>query len=100
MKCCVAVLLFLTLPGTVLAKPVVLTPRLHHLRVTEQREWSDFPARPDGPSLSLRFMAERNEGEGSLRLRQQDVRQTWKVLLNGKDLGRLREDENDMVIYL
>src|SRR5207244_4423218 len=29
-----------------------------------------------------------------------DVRLTWKVLLNGKELGRLAADENDTVIYL
>jgi hypothetical protein len=28
-----------------------------------------------------------------------DVRQTWKVLLNGKEAGRFQVDENDMVCY-
>src|SRR5262249_26326267 len=81
-------------------KDQVLTPRLHHLRAGGEREWSDFPAQPEGPSLSLRFQAKANVDEWSLRLRQQDVRQTWKVLLNGKELGRLVGDENDMVIGL
>jgi hypothetical protein len=89
---------FLT-AGPVAAKTIIVDPRLHHLRVEGEREWSDFPAEPEGPRLSLHFQAERNEGEWALRLRQQDVKQTWKVLLNGKELGRLTLDENDTVVY-
>ncbi len=81
------------------AKTTVLTDRLHHLRIDGPREWSDFPAKAEGPSLVLRFKAEANDGEWTLRLRQQDVKQTWKVLLNGKELGRLLPDENDTVLY-
>lgn len=58
------------------------------------------PPQPEGPSLEVRFPAERNATEWSLRLRQQDVKQSWKVLLNGKELGGLVADENDMAIYL
>jgi hypothetical protein len=77
-----------------------LDARMHHLRVTKDREWSDCPEQPEGPSLSVRFQAEPNASEWTLRLRQQDVRQAWKVMLNGKELGRLILDENDTVIYL
>src|SRR5881394_2849156 len=100
MKLCLSlpVLAFLS-AANVVAKEIVLTPRLHHLRAAGEREWSDFPARAEGPSLALRFQAERNDSEWALRLRQQDVKQTWKVLLNGKELGRLEPDENDMVVY-
>jgi hypothetical protein len=86
--------------GSVSAETTVLTPRLHHLRATTEREWSDFPAKAESHTLSLPFQAKRNEGEWTLRLRQQDVKQTWKVLLNGKELGRLLQDENDTVLYL
>ena len=98
---CVVVVLALVLGGDpVAAQGQVLDAKLHHLRVGGEREWSDFPAQAEGPRLTLRFQAERNAGEWALRLRQQDVRQTWKVLLNGKELGRLAGDENDQVIYL
>jgi hypothetical protein len=83
-----------------LCREHILEPKLHHLRATGQREWSEFPEQPEGPSLSLRFQSEKNSGEWTLRWRQQDVRQTWKVLLNGKGVGRLQVDENDMVCYL
>lgn len=83
-----------------LAAEQVLTPRLHHLRAGDKPEWSDFPPQVEGASLQLRFTAERNAGEQTLRLRQQNVRETWKVLLNGHELGRLRSDENDLEICL
>jgi hypothetical protein len=82
-----------------LADTVVLDPRLHHLRAGKVREWSDFPEQAEGPNLSIRFRSARNDGEWALRLRQQDVKQVWKVLLNGQEIGRLRADENDMVVY-
>jgi hypothetical protein len=79
----------------------ILTPRLHHLRLAGAApEWSDFPRDAEAARLELHFAAKVNNGEWTLRLRQQDVRQTWKVRLNDKDLGRLVADENDTVIYL
>jgi hypothetical protein len=81
------------------AKTTVLDARLHHLRAGDEREWGDFPEKAEGPRLALRFASERNAGEWALRLRQQDVKQTWRVLLNDKELARLPPDENDMVVY-
>jgi hypothetical protein len=83
-----------------IANERILDGKLHHLRVGAQREWADFPVQAEGPSLVVRFQSERNAREWTLRLRQQDVRQTWKVTLNGKELGRLPPDENDMVLFL
>ena len=79
---------------------VVLDPRLHHLRIEAPREWSDFPERAEAPFLEIQFRAETNSTEQTLSLRQQDVKQRWLVLLNGKQVGRLRVDENDMVVFL
>jgi hypothetical protein len=103
MRPCHAPLLVLAWLGSVgpaAAKETVLDSHLHHLRVSEVREWGDFPEKAEGPKLALTFRAERNEEEWTLRLRQQDVKQTWKVLLNGKQLDRLRADENDQVVYV
>src|SRR5207249_328525 len=82
------------------AGPIVLDPKLHHLRAGTVREWSDFPAEAEGSSLTVKFQAKRNAAEQTLRLRQQDVKQTWKVHLNGTELGRLIQDENDTELVL
>lgn len=86
--------------GLAVAGEQVLTPRLHHLRAGDQPEWADFPRQAEGPSLRLHFRSQANAAEWTLLLRQQDVKQTWKVLLNGKELGRLPPDENDQILAL
>jgi hypothetical protein len=87
-------------PGQLRAKSTPIEERLHHLRAGQEREWSDFPANAEGSSLTRVFQSDRNDREWSLRLRQQDVKQIWRVLVNGKEIGRLLTDENDTVVYL
>jgi hypothetical protein len=95
-----ALFLFLTIIARAEGGAVVLDGRLHHLRSGTQREWDDFPKLAEGPNLVVSFKAERNATEYALRWRQQDVRQTWRLLVNGKELTRLPPDENDMVVYV
>ena len=76
----------------------VLDTKLHHLR-NGAREWTEFPEQPEAPHLELRFEGQKNASEFSVRVRQQDVKQTWNVLLNGKKLGQLTIDENDMILH-
>jgi hypothetical protein len=86
-------------PAQRAADSTFLEPRLQHVRSGEEREWSDFPAAADLRQLEVRFSASKNDAEYALQLRQQDVKQAWRVVLNGKTLGELVRDENDMVIY-
>jgi hypothetical protein len=95
----ISFLLLAAATSPAMATERILDGKLHHLRVGTQREWADFPLQAEAPSLIVRFQSERNAGEWTLHLRQQDVRQTWKVTLNGKELGRLPPDENDMVLF-
>ena len=92
-------LIFHGLSQSASAEPTAVTDRMHHLRVGAEREWVDFPETPEAKELDLAFDAGSNEGLATLRMRQQDVKQNWKVRLNAKDLGELRIDENDMVVY-
>jgi hypothetical protein len=77
----------------------VLSARLHHLRSGNVREWADFPDEAEGAELRLTFVAESNSAEQTLRLRQRDVKQTWKLRLNDTEIGRLPPDENDMATF-
>src|SRR5262245_26878863 len=83
-----------------LAQSRVIEPRMVHLRSGEAREWSGFPEEAEAAHLEVRFAAEKNAGEWTLRLRQQDVKQAWRVTLNGQPLGSLVTDENDQLLYL
>jgi hypothetical protein len=94
-----APLLSVIMAAAVCAEQRTLDPKLHHLRSGTEREWDEFPVEAEGTMLSLTFQAAANAAEHTLRLRQQDVKQVWKVSLNGKPLGQLERDENDMSVY-
>jgi len=76
----------------------VVTARMHHLCAEGKREWAEFAEKAEGPALRLTFAAKANGEEWNLRLRQRDVKEVWRVLLNGKELGRLVQDENAMAV--
>ncbi len=80
-------------------EPQVLDRELRHLRIAGPREWSEFAERPDAARLELRFASQANAKPWTLQLRQQDVKQAWRVSLNEKQIGQLARDENDMVVY-
>ncbi len=94
-----AVLLTAFYCATVTAEHQVLLDGLRHLRIEGPREWSEFPDKPDAERLELRFNSKPNGDELALAVQQQDVKQRWNVSINGKQLGQLKVDENDMVIY-
>ncbi len=77
----------------------VIDAALHHLRIAGEREWTEFPERPEAARLVVKFEARANSAEWTLRLRQQNVKQAWKAALNGKRIGELVRDENDMVVF-
>lgn len=81
------------------AEPLAIVPDLVHLRSGKSREWSDFSESPQAEQLEVKFQAVKNDGEWSLHLRQEDVKQTWRVSLNDQVLGTLPIDENDQVVY-
>lgn len=85
---------------TPVAAPIVVEPKLIHLRNEPAREWSSFPETAAATQLNKTFVAGANAGEWTLRLRQQDVKQYWRVILNEKPLGDLIRDEADIVWYL
>ena len=76
----------------------VIEPALLHLRSGVEREWSEFPETAHGQRLDVTFASKRNPTEQTIFVRQQDVKQDWNILLNGRKLGELVRDENDMVV--
>jgi hypothetical protein len=70
-----------------------------HLRSGNTREWSEFRETAQGDKLEVKFPGKKNEREFALKLRQQDVKQSWRVTINDKALGTLTIDENDQTLY-
>src|SRR5437868_2895568 len=85
-----------TLPLILLGNQTI-DPRMHHLRWGDAREWSDFPEKPEAHELVLKFDAATNASEKTVRIRHRDLKQIWSLKLNGKELGPLPRDENEMV---
>jgi len=77
----------------------VLVASLHTLRQGSEREWTEFPAGPLPAELAVEFEAAPQNDDATIRLRHRDVKQRWTVELNGKSLGTLPVDENEMVTY-
>lgn len=93
-----AIALLLLLAGAGHAR--VLDAAMHHLRHGAEREWDEFAEKAEADHLRLAFDAQVNNGEKTISLRHRDLRHVWKVVLNGKDLGKLPQDDNAMVTLL
>jgi len=78
------------------ADVLVIESEMVHLRSSEPREWATFPADAQANRLERLFDSATNSTTWTLSLRQQDVKQTWQVKLNGQLIGRLVSDENDL----
>jgi hypothetical protein len=67
-----------------------LDARRLHLRSGTNAEWEEFAAsQPFGRRLDVTFEARRNATEHTLFIWQDEVRQDWRVELNGRRLGSL-----------
>ena len=99
-RTCIAVLTLLLMAGSsALAEDLVVSGRMHHVRSHEDREWAEFPPKAEATALVLPFDATVNRSESTLRLRHRDLKQSWRVLVNGKEIARLPLDESDMITY-
>ncbi len=69
-----------------------------HLGLAGRAEWDTFASRtPAAEALALTFEAAANAGEQTLVIRQADVKQEWRVELNGRLVGPLARMEADLV---
>lgn len=98
------VLLVITVAASLLTAAAradqVLEPAMRHLRSGDAREWAEFAERAEGKELVVRFDARSNATGHTLRVRHRDLKQTWDVRLNGRSLGKLPTDENEMTTCL
>src|SRR5437899_7722404 len=85
-------IMWLVLTGTLAAAwtanaaEQVLTEKLHHLRSGAVREWADFPEQAEAAELRLTFPSRTNGTEQTLRVRHRDIKQTWSVRINNREI--------------
>jgi len=74
----------------------VIDSEFHHLRNVEPREWSHFPEKAESVRLTLDFEVSDPDFFQVLTFRQEEVKQSWQIHLNGQKLGLLRRDHNHL----
>jgi hypothetical protein len=97
-----SVLLFL-IPGFIQhanSQKQILDSSMHYIRNGDKPEWEEFYNQSPIKGLSIQFQGEENFTEQTLQLRQYEVKQAWQIILNGKKLGTLVTDVNDMNICI
>lgn len=90
-------LLFISLEHA-FSQTYVLDKHMNHLRAGNHQEWSGFPKAWKSRCI-INFRSTETSNERTISLRQEDVKQNWLLRLNGKDLGKLKTDENPMIVY-
>jgi len=91
------VMCFFAVPGS--TQSLELDTVMHYLRNGEAKEWASFPTVVNEKKITLQFQSKGDNRPSTLCLRQFDVKQNWRIVLNDKDIGGLVEDEKDMYSY-
>lgn len=98
LRVCLSLFTLATFTGTVAsAETRMLADQATHLRNGGQREWSTFPQVADKSELAIDFDSTANQSPWTLGIRHEDVKQRWRIQLNGKLVASLPRDENDML---
>ena len=75
--------------------------KVYHLRSGADAEWEDYANRfVDGRNLSAVLESDAVEGEATLYLFQENVKHRWPVVLNGRALGALVQQDEPLVSAL
>ena len=81
----------LTPPGFEEAAVIDVHPKLHHLGNDVVAGWTDSSPKPEGFVLRVPFNFNGKGDAYSLALTQEHIHNAWSVMLNGREIGRLRE---------
>ena len=82
----------LTSPGLKGAAVIDVHPKLHHLGDNVVAAWTESTPKPEGFVLMMPFEFKGGDGAYTLAIAQQDVNNDWLIILNGREIGRLRKD--------
>ena len=67
-------------------------PKLHHLGDNRVAGWTESSPEPKGFELKIPFEFKGSEGIYSLAIEQHHVHNDWAIMVNGREIGRLKID--------
>jgi len=82
----------LTPPGMKGAAVIDVHPKLHHLGDNVVAAWTESTPKPEGFVLTIPFEFKGGDEAQTLSIAQQDVNNDWLIVLNDREIGRLRKD--------
>lgn len=96
-------MIVLALTGTILrnavAAELILEPKMRHLRNAEPREWTEFPEKAEAADLTYTFEVTDTFRPQTLRLRHRDLRRDWIISLDGQQLIRIPQGDQDATTF-
>jgi len=76
----------------------VLDPTMHHLGNDQTPDWTEAPAEPQPPPLTIPFEARANTAEWLMEIAGRDVDDRWALELNGREFAMLRKIDNELLV--
>jgi hypothetical protein len=74
--------------------------KLHHLGDNVVAGWTDSSPDPKGFELKIPFELKASEGIYSLAIEQHHVNNDWAIMVNGREIGRLKKDNAKQVTMI
>jgi hypothetical protein len=80
------------------AAAIDVHPKLHHLGDNVVAAWKESSPKPEGFVLKVPFEFKGGDEAYTLSIAQQDVHNGWLIVLNGREIGRLRKDTAKQIV--
>jgi hypothetical protein len=88
----------LVAPGFEGSAVIDVHPKLHHLGDNVVAGWTESTPKPEGFVLMIPFEFKGGDEAQTLSIAQQDVNNDWLIILNGREIGRLRKDAAKLTV--
>ena len=90
----------LVVPDLEGADAIDVDSKLHHLGDNVVADWTESSPEPKGFELKIPFELKASEGIYSLAIEQHHVNNDWAIMVNGREIGRLKKGNDKQVAVI
>ena len=90
----------LVVPDLKGAGTIDVDSKLHHLGDNVVAGWTESSPEPKGFELKIPFELKASEGVYSLAIEQHHVNNDWAIMLNGREIGRLKKGNDKQIAII